>query len=159
MLIALKVAVRDYLDTEAAVDDSSEEDEMGDEDDHISTTTINHLLIWLYQRSSGFCRRRWWTQEWRAQWQWMYVDMSENNLHAETDNKTNEVQSSDPQRVDSHLAAMIECYESCPKATEQSAREEDDIDSLREHLTRIPQIMDPEIYNIQVHVTRIFLVP
>jgi hypothetical protein len=45
MLIALKVAVRDYLDTEAAVDDSSEEDEMGDEDNRMSTKTINHLLV------------------------------------------------------------------------------------------------------------------
>ena len=45
MLIALKVAVRDYLDTEATVDDSSEEDETGDEDDRMSTKTINHLLV------------------------------------------------------------------------------------------------------------------
>jgi hypothetical protein len=78
--------------------------------------------------------------------------MSENDLHAETDNNTNEVRSSDPQRVDSHLAAMIERYESRPKAMEQSAHEEDDLDSLMERLTRIPQITDPEIYQVRVHV-------
>ena len=45
MLIALKVAVHDYLDTEAAVADSSEEDETGDEDNCMLTKTINHLLV------------------------------------------------------------------------------------------------------------------
>jgi hypothetical protein len=78
--------------------------------------------------------------------------MLENNLHAETDNNTNEVQPSDPQRVDSHLAAVIEHYESHPEATKQSAHEEDDIDSLTECLTCIPQITDPKIYQVHVHV-------
>ena len=71
---------------------------------------------------------------------------------------TNEVRSLDLQRVDSRLAAVIERYESRPEATKQSAREEDDIDSLRERLSRIPQITDPKIYNVRVHVG-MFLVP
>jgi hypothetical protein len=65
------------------------------------------------------------------------------------------VRPSDPQRVDSHLVAVIERYESHPKAgeeLEETAHEEANIDSLAERLTRIPQIMDPDIFGVRVHV-------
>jgi hypothetical protein len=65
------------------------------------------------------------------------------------------VRPSDPQRVDSRLAAVIEHYESHPKAgeeLEETTHKEANIDSLAERLTRIPQIMDPDIFGICVHV-------
>lgn len=51
---------------------------------------------------------------------------------------------------------MIERYESrrAPawEELDEAAYEEDDIDSLAERLTCIPQITDPDIYRVRVHV-------
>ena len=78
-----------------------------------------------------------------------------NMFYPGTYGNTNAVLSSDSQRVNSRLVAVIEHYESHPKAGEElkdSAHKEDDIDSLAEHLTHIPDVMDPNIYIVHVHV-------